>query len=50
MKLKERDISLKRKAKANIICKERQGEIGFQKLMLAIILASVGETRGHCLP
>lgn len=50
MKLKECDISLKWKAKAKIICKERQGEIGFQKLLLTIILVSIDETRGHCLP
>lgn len=41
-KLKEFDISLGWKGKAKIIWKEKQGEIGFQKLLLAVIL---GETR-----
>lgn len=28
---------------------ERQEETGFQKLLLAVILVNMGETRGHCV-
>lgn len=50
MKLKERGISLKWKTKGKILWKETQGQIGFQKLLLPIILVNIGETGGHCLP